>query len=350
MTPVARRNTVVALGFATAIGSIGPSFVATAGAQQAGMTHRNMAGMMGRDASPMADMPVIHELVMNHDRITRTVTNLPDGIQTITESNDPQVAQLIKEHVVNMDRRVTAGNDPNLPPESPALHAIFRDHDKIQTTITTTATGVVVVQTSSDPDTVAVLQQHASEVTDLVNRGMTAMHAAMMKNGGMTAATQGAAAPQQHTMPPGMTHEQHLAQMKKEADLKQHGNMAMGFDQDKATHHFTLTNDGGVIAVAANDPADQTTRDQIRAHLTEIAQAFANADFQKPVMTHSELPDGASAMQRLKDRIAYTFEQTERGGAVRITTSDPQALDAVHEFLRYQIREHATGDSPSTQK
>jgi hypothetical protein len=350
MTPLARRNTVVALGLATAIALIGLPFVAVAGAQRAGMTHGNMAGMMSRDASAMADMPVIHELVMNHDRITRTVTNLPDGIRTITESNDPQVAQLIKEHVANMDRRVTTGHDPNLPPESPALHAIFRNHDKIQTTVTTTATGVVVVQTSSDPKTVADLQQHASEVTDLVNGGMTAMHAAMMKNGGMMAAVPGAADAQQQTMPPGMTHEQHLAQMKKEADLKQHGNMAMGFDQDKATHHFTLTVNGGVIAVAADDPADQATRDQIRAHLTEIAQAFASADFQKPVMTHSELPDGASAMQRLKDRIAYTFEQTERGGAVRIITSDPQALDAVHEFLRYQIREHATGDPLGIQK
>lgn len=162
-------------------------------------------------------------------------------------------------------------------------------------------------------------------------------------------AKQNAAASQQHAMPPGMTHEEHLAQMKKEAELKQHGNMAMGFDQDKATHHFTLTDTGGVIAVAANDPGDQATRDQIRAHLTEIAQAFANADFQKPVMTHSELPDGASTMQQLKDRIRYTVEQTEHGGAVRIFTSDSQALDAVHKFLRYQIREHSTGDSLSIQ-
>jgi hypothetical protein len=30
---------------------------------------------------------------------------------------------------------------------------------------------------------VAALQQHAAEVTDLVKRGMTAMHEAMMKNG-----------------------------------------------------------------------------------------------------------------------------------------------------------------------
>jgi hypothetical protein len=42
-----------------------------------------------------------------------------------------------------------------------------------------------VVQTSSDPATVAVLQKHASEVSELVGGGMRALHTAMMKNGGM---------------------------------------------------------------------------------------------------------------------------------------------------------------------
>lgn len=142
------------------------------------------AGMMGmaHDSATMTQMRVIHELVVNNERITRTVTNLPDGIQTVTESADPRLARLIKEHVVTMDQRVNKGDDPGLPMESPALHAIFRGKDKIRTTTDTTATGIVVVQTSSDSAVVAALQQHAAEVTDLVQRGMTAMHEAMMKN------------------------------------------------------------------------------------------------------------------------------------------------------------------------
>ncbi|PYR73529.1 MAG: hypothetical protein DMF86_20265 [Acidobacteria bacterium] len=31
-------------------------------------------------------------------------------------------------------------------------------------------------------------------------------------------------------------------------------------------------------------------------------------------------------------------------GRVRITTKDARALEAVHAFLRYQIKEHRTGD------
>ena len=147
-----------------------------------------------------------------------------------------------------------------------------------------------------------------------------------------------------------MTHEQHMAQMKKEAEMKQHGQMAMGFDQDKATHHFTLTITGGVIAITANDGADQATGDQIRTHLREIAQSFARGDFEKPLMTHSEMPPGVTTMQRLKAAITYRFEATKDGGFVRITTSNADAREAIHDFLRYQIKEHATGDPISLQK
>jgi len=156
---------------------------------------------------------------------------------------------------------------------------------------------------------------------------------------------------QQHpAMPAGATHEEHLAQMKKEAELKRHGQMAMGFDQDKATHPFTLTATGGEISVSANDTADQATRDQIRSHLREIAQAFGHGDFQKPFMTHGEVPPGVSTMQRLKATVTYRFEPTERGGVVSIDTSNADARNAIHAFLRYQITEHSTGDPVSAQK
>lgn len=150
-------------------------------------------GMMGmgamgisHDGATMAQLRTIHELFVNHDRIERTVTNLPDGIRTTTESDDPYIAQRIKEHVAGMGERVATGDDPGLPIESDALHSIFRNYDKVQTKVEQTDKGVVVTQTSSDRETVAALQKHASEVSDFVSEGMIAMRTAMMKKmGGM---------------------------------------------------------------------------------------------------------------------------------------------------------------------
>ena len=156
-----------------------------------GPMHRGPHGMgpgmmmgMGHDPATMGQLGVIHELIVNHDRIKRTVTNLPNGIRTVTESDDPQIAQLIKDHVARMTQRVDARSDPGLPIESPALHSILKNGDKVHTEIEATAKGSVVVQTSSDPETVAALQKHAAEVSDLVDGGMEAVHTAMLRNGG----------------------------------------------------------------------------------------------------------------------------------------------------------------------
>ena len=147
---------------------------------------------------------------------------------------------------------------------------------------------------------------------------------------------------QHREMPAGTSHEEHLAQLKKAAELKRRGDAAMGFDQDKTTHRFLLEPDGGVIEVEASDPADRASRDAIRLHLAEIAKAFARGDFGKPFATHAEVPPGVPAMERLKSSIAYSFRATERGGRVTIVSSNAAAIQAIHEFLRYQIREHST--------
>lgn len=153
-----------------------------------------------------------------------------------------------------------------------------------------------------------------------------------------------AAAAQHSAMPADMTHEQHLEQMKKDAALKAHGNQAMGFDQETTTHHFRLEATGGAIAVDVNVPSDSTGIEQIRAHLKEIAGAFRQGDFAKPLMTHGEEPPGVATLKRLQSQLTYTYADTVRGGLVRITTANAEALEALHAFLRYQITEHKTGD------
>jgi hypothetical protein len=155
-------------------GQMGPGMMGMGG---------GMMGMHGGSAT-RGERRDIHGLLFDHDRIKRTVTNLPDGIRTVTESDDPEVAATIKRHVAEMGKRVEEGRDPGLPIESPALRSIFRDKDKIKTAYETTEKGIIVVQTSTDASTVKALQDHAAEVTDLAQRGMVAAHEAMMKNGG----------------------------------------------------------------------------------------------------------------------------------------------------------------------
>jgi hypothetical protein len=152
------------------------------------------------------------------------------------------------------------------------------------------------------------------------------------------------AAGQHPLMPPGMSHENHFAQMQRDAEMKKRGGAAMGFDQDAVVHHFALTPAGGAIQVEVRNQSDETNRQAIRTHLRQIATAFSSGDFEAPFMTHGEVPSGVATLQRLKNTLTYTFNETPNGGLIRIATTNAESVSAIHEFLRYQIREHHTGD------
>lgn len=296
-------------------------------------------GMMGmaHDSATMALMMASHQLVMNHDRIKRTVTNLPNGVQTVTESDDSKVAALIKEHVATTVQRVQKGDDPRLPMETPAVHSIFTNTEKIRTSTETTAKGVVVVQTSDDSATVAALQQHAAEVSELVEGGMAAMHAAMMKNGDHAAMMKGG---DHAAMMQGGDHAMHAADTAFAA-MQRRGKQAMGVDQYTSTHHFDALPDGGRIELQ-RDVDDSAGVMQIRAHLQEIVKAFGSGDFNTPAFVHMQDVPGTKVMAAKHAAITYTYRELPRGGEVRIQTNDIDAVAAIHEFLAFQRKDHRT--------
>jgi hypothetical protein len=119
---------------------------------------------------------------------------------------------------------------------------------------------------------------------------------------------------------------------------------AMGFDQRKTTHHFWLETAGGTIEVTAKDASDRTAIDEVRMHLRHIASAFGQGDFNVPFLVHGTEPPGVVAMKARRASIEYRFDEVPRGGKVVVRTSDETAKSALHEFLRFQIRQHRTGD------
>lgn len=128
------------------------------------------------------------------------------------------------------------------------------------------------------------------------------------------------------------------------AGVDDRGDKGMGFSHTKTTHHFRMMKDGGAIEVTANDASDLKSRDPIRGHLAHIAKLFGQGNFDIPMFVHDTMPAGAVVMQQMKSKISYRYEEMETGGRVRITASDPKALSAIHDFLRFQIQEHRTGD------
>ncbi len=135
-----------------------------------------------------------------------------------------------------------------------------------------------------------------------------------------------------------------LAQHDHAAMVNRHGDHEMGFSHEKTTHHFELHYDGGVIDVRADDVKDTESRDQIRNHFHHVAQMFKVGNFNVPMLVHSRNVPGTATMTKLKDQIHWDLQETPRGATINIVADNKASLAAVHEFLRFQIADHKTGD------
>lgn len=153
------------------------------GADGTGHDEVNMPGLHGENATP-EESQELAILFRNFTTLERVVENLPNGIRTVTKSTDPAVMEVLVSHVVGMIDRVERQDDPKIIIQSPTLDIFFERAETITNDIEVTDEGIVVTQTSDDPDVVAALHTHAQEVSAMASDGMRAVHMMMMQRAG----------------------------------------------------------------------------------------------------------------------------------------------------------------------
>jgi hypothetical protein len=130
------------------------------------------------------------------------------------------------------------------------------------------------------------------------------------------------------------------------AAMQARGKIAMGVDQYTSTHRFDSLEDGGRIELQ-RDVDDSAGVAAIRAHLRDVAKAFAAGDFSTPAFVHLETVPGSQVMASLRSHITYEVRDLPRGAELRIRTADARAIAAIHEFMAFQRGEHhADGHHP----
>jgi len=125
----------------------------------------------GQDERFQEDRTLFQYLLTNHKKIARNVTQLENGVETLTESDDPEVAAKIKEHVEWMQYRVEETKPIRM--RDPLYAELFRHTDKIRMVLVETPKGVRVTETSDDPYVAKLIQSHAKVVSGFVARGFT---------------------------------------------------------------------------------------------------------------------------------------------------------------------------------
>lgn len=135
-------------------------------------------GFRGRGRGPDAEFPadreVFHFLLSNHKKIQRKVTLRKDGVETLTESDDPKIVKKLQEHVRAMYHRVEKVKP--IRRRDPLFAELFRHAKKISMKLENTKKGVRVVETSKDPHVVKLIQAHAKVVSKFVKHGFDEAH------------------------------------------------------------------------------------------------------------------------------------------------------------------------------
>ena len=126
------------------------------------------------------------------------------------------------------------------------------------------------------------------------------------------------------------------------ARVQERGRDVMGVDQYSSTHRFDALPDGGRVELQ-RDTDDSLGVAQIRGHMREIEAAFQRADFGAPAAVHAQAVPGTETMAKLRREIRYTVTNLPRGAELRIRSSNPEAIAAIHAFIAFQRRDHRAG-------
>jgi hypothetical protein len=171
MTHPRRISVAAALFVATSFAAAQPAQNPQGCCRGQGGQHRGMGG------GPQGeDMALFHFLLDHRAEIRRTVTNVSDGVETLTESDVPETAEKIREHVRSMYRRLEEGRP--IHARDPLFAEIFRNAQKIEMTMQDTEKGLRVREASTDPYVAKLIQSHA----EVVSRFLEIGHAEMRKN------------------------------------------------------------------------------------------------------------------------------------------------------------------------
>jgi hypothetical protein len=124
------------------------------------------------------------------------------------------------------------------------------------------------------------------------------------------------------------------------AAMQTRGEHVMGVEQYASAHVFEDLPDGGRVVLDRADASDSADIARIRVHMRDIEAAFRAGDFSKPFEVHAQTVPGTAVMTARRAAIRYEAADRPRGGEVRITSSDPVAVSAIHEFLAFQRDAH----------
>ncbi len=126
----------------------------------------------------------------------------------------------------------------------------------------------------------------------------------------------------------------------RQEEVRQKGAQVMPFALERTVHVFDKTDTGGVQrALVRGDSPEQLA--MIRAHLQDIAKAFAARDFSKPMHIHGTDMPGLAELQAAKaDDLSTEYKELADGAQITYSSHSTKVVAAIHRWFDAQVSDH----------
>jgi hypothetical protein len=132
-----------------------------------------------------------------------------------------------------------------------------------------------------------------------------------------------------------------------EQEMNSRFSKAVGVPLDKFILHYYLVKNGGVVELAAKDPSDTSTIEAIQKYLQGQKELWEKGKETVVTDIHGKFPEPAATMKKLRNEITFYMAKTDAGGVLRMFSINDQARVAIQDYMKFEISEHKTGDSPT---
>ncbi|MEA3405332.1 MAG: hypothetical protein U9R28_06285 [Pseudomonadota bacterium] len=126
----------------------------------------------GSDEQHLKDQALFKELLKEHDSLKRETVILENGIRSTTTAKTPELAKILQDHVIGMEKRFGMGRA--IRSWDPLFVALFEYKDKIEMSYRNIENGVEATLITEDPKLIELIQCHDETLHGFVNEGFEA--------------------------------------------------------------------------------------------------------------------------------------------------------------------------------
>jgi len=136
------------------------------------MSERKYKHGHGSDAQHKQDQALFSTLLEHHQQLQRETNRLENGICSRTTSSNPELVKIIQEHAIGMKKRFGMGRA--IRSWDPLFAALFEYKETVTMEYHLIDEGIEATLTSEDPKLIELIHCHDETIHGFVNEGFEA--------------------------------------------------------------------------------------------------------------------------------------------------------------------------------